>query len=467
MNARRLSERAEALVIDMVCEALTMPSKTVRDPIHGMISLDPKEWLAVNSRVFQRLRGIRQLAMTHLVYPGATHTRFEHSIGVCHVAGRIAKQLGLNDNDEEFEQVRHATLLHDIGHGPFSHVSEGLIEERSGVKGCHEAISAYLIRNDAELRAALGEEACDRAARLVEKVPPRTFLGDIVSGPTDADKLDYLLRDSRYAGVEYGHYDLDRIVDTATVIDKDQPESFLGFEQDGVWAVEGLLLARHHMHRQVYSHKTRVATDIMVTRALTFGIQEGTLPEDAYTIETESDRPKVSAEFIQRYLLETDASVMERLLAQDAENISFKLADRLQARDLLRRTATLTLHRERHEFGAQQYGKILDRSSFEPRCAELEAEIAESLGFEPYLVALYVDSQTNPTYRGPGTQINAGDIMLAYGEGPPDTFESESEIFDEESRAEHSFAHLYTPLLAEEGQRAKAKELMWEALRKV
>jgi hypothetical protein len=454
--------------VNLVCEAPEpVASKTVRDPIHGMIFLEPAEWAAVNSDVFQRLRGIRQLAMTDLVYPGATHTRFEHSIGVCHVAGRLAKTLEVTE--AEYRQVRGAALLHDIGHGPFSHVSEGLIDDRSGVKGCHEAISAFLIRNDSGLVEALGQEACDQAALLIEKVGPRTFLGDIVSGPTDADKLDYLLRDSRYAGVEYGHYDLDRIVDTARVIGRDQPESFLGFEEDGVWAVEALLLARHHMHRQVYGHKTRIATDIMVTRALKFGIEEGAVPAEAYTVDAEGGKPKVTPEFIEWYLPQTDASVTERLLSQNSDRISFKLADRLRCRDLLRRTASIPLHRERHTVGAQQYDKILDRTKFEPRVADLEAEIAEALGCEPYLVALYVDSQTNPTYRGPGTKINSGDIMLEYRDRPPDTFESESEIFDEESRAEHSFAHLYTPFLSDDPQdeaHERAKGLLWEALKK-
>lgn len=463
-SPRRLSS-----AVTWLCEAAPVASKTVRDPIHGMVFLDEKEWAAVNSRVFQRLREIHQLAMTYLVYPGTTHTRFEHSIGVCHVAGRLARKVGVTREEApvEYAQVRHAALLHDIGHGPFSHVSEGVIDELSGVKGCHEAISAFLIRNDAELVAALGQDECDAAAALVEKVGPRTFLGDIVSGPTDADKLDYLLRDSRYAGVEYGHYDLDRIVDTATIIDKGQPESFLGFERDGVWAVEALLLARHHMHRQVYGHKTRIATDIMVTRSLKFGIEEGTLPAAAYRVGVQDGKPNVTPEFVDAYLKETDASVTERLLAQDPTRASYKLADRLRVRDLLRRSATVALHRERQEFGKQQYGRILDRDRFEPRRAELENEIATALGCEPYLVALYVDSQTNPTYRGPGAQINSGDIMLAYHDAQPDSFERESEIFAEESREGHSFAHLYTPQLKEKTEQEKAKELLWEALKKV
>jgi uncharacterized protein len=428
-----------------------------------MIELDEKEWAAVNTPVFQRLRGIRQLAMTHLVYPSATHTRFEHSIGVCHVAGRLAKQLGIEGQD--FEKVRHAALLHDIGHGPFSHVSEGVIDERSKVKGGHELISSYLIRNDADLLEALGAEACDRAATLVEVGEPRTVLRDIVSGPTDADKLDYLRRDGYFAGSDFGRYDLDRIIDTATIIGRDQPESFLGFEEGGVWAVESLLLARHHMHRAVYGHRTRIATDIMVTRALHFGIDEGVLPETAYTLKSENGEPIVTPEFIEGFLLETDASVLERLLAADEANVSHQLADRLMRRDLLRRSASFSLHRERDRLGGEQYGKILSKKRFEPRRPELEGEIADALGVDAHFVSLTIDSQTNPTYRGPGTEINATDIMLEYKHFPPDTFERESEIFNEESRTQHSFAHLYTPRLPDE-QREEARRLLWDALMK-
>src|SRR3954453_6554009 len=111
-----------------------MPKSTVvRDPVHGMIELSPEEWAAVDTPVFQRLRRVRQLAMTHLVYPGALHTRFEHSIGVRHIAHRLAESIGL-DKDER-EVVETAALLHDVGHGVFSHVSEQVIDELSGADG--------------------------------------------------------------------------------------------------------------------------------------------------------------------------------------------------------------------------------------------------------------------------------------------------------------------------------------------
>ena len=117
----------------------------------------------------------------------------------------MARELELPDEEQRI--VRAGALLHDVGHGPFSHVSENVLDDRSGVSGVHEAISVALIRTDPHLRAALGEETCSEA-RLLEDAGGglRSVLGDIISGPTDADKLDYLLRDSRYAGVTYGRY---------------------------------------------------------------------------------------------------------------------------------------------------------------------------------------------------------------------------------------------------------------------
>src|SRR3954464_14092732 len=167
-----------------------MPKSTVvRDPVHGMIELSPEEWAAVDTPIFQRLRRVRQLAMTYLVYPGALHTRFEHSIGVRHIAGRLSKSLDLAE--EHVDTVQGPALLHDGGHGVFSHVSEQVIDELSGADGVHEAVSVAIIRTDASLHRALGRERCERAAEIVGLEGPRSVMRDIVSGPTDADKLDY------------------------------------------------------------------------------------------------------------------------------------------------------------------------------------------------------------------------------------------------------------------------------------
>jgi uncharacterized protein len=437
-----------------------MRSFRIRDPIHQFIDLAPDERKAIDTRCFQRLRGIKQLAMTYLVYPGTQHTRFEHSLGVCDVAARLAEEIELDE--EEVKVVRAAALLHDVGHGPFSHVSENVLDDRNGLTGVHEAISIALIRSDEYLRRAMGEDLCDAAAQLLEDGGRglRSVMSDIVSGPTDADKLDYLLRDSYYAGVSYGAYDLARLIGTATTIDPGGEETYLGFEDGGVWAVEGLLLARHHMHRQVYGHKTRVATDIMIERAISFGIEEAALDAGAYTITSRDGRPEPDEQFLRTYLEQTDEHVMQRLLAQSAATPSRDLATRLVRRQLLRRNARISLHEKRDELGIRLRTILnLDKE----RLAEIEMGIAEQISHPAHLVALHVERPSNPTYRLPGSDINAKDIMLSYKDRVPDYFQRESEIFREEIGNEKSFASLYFPK-DDEIDDQKAQELLWSAL---
>lgn len=188
---------------DRAGEHLT--SKEVRDAVHGLISLTPDEWRVVDSRPFQRLRGVQQLAMTHLVYPGARHSRFEHCVGACYVAGRLADRLAAiapsKMTNDRVAMVRAAALTHDIGHGPFSHVSEFVFEQLTGGEHIHEKISAAILRTDEQVRAALGTERSEWAANLLAGEghgAKRSVERDIVAGPADIDKLDYLLRDSHF-----------------------------------------------------------------------------------------------------------------------------------------------------------------------------------------------------------------------------------------------------------------------------
>jgi uncharacterized protein len=432
----------------------------VRDPIHQLISLNPAEWQAVNSRVFQRLRGIGQLALTHMVYPGARHSRFEHSLGVRHVAGLVCSKLNLQGEDRD--HVLAAALLHDVGHGPFSHVSEQVLDDVSGTRGVHEAISIAIMRTNSELREALGD-LCDGAADLVAGTGGRSVLTDIVSGPTDADKLDYLLRDSYFAGVEYGKYDLPRVIDSVARIGNPAAQTYLGFKHDGLWAVEGLLLARHHMHRQVYGHKTRLATDIMVVRALLAGIAEGLLDPAAYTVPLRDGLPAPNEAFLERFLAETDSSVLETLRHAPEGSVSRDLYDRLAVRRLLRQTETVVMRRSNERLDPLQMAAILDPQQFtRDRAAALEAEIAAELDLPPHLVAIYRDTWSNPTYRRPGTRIDSKDILLQRGDRVA-LLQDESEIFRAEQGEEHNYVYLYAPAM-EEAKTEQAKELLWEKL---
>ena len=191
---------------------------SVRDPVHNFIRLRDRELRLADTPVFQRLRGIRQLALANLVYPSALHTRFEHSLGVCHVAGLMAEELSLGEGDTEL--VRYAALLHDLGHGPFSHVSEAALDRFADKNTVplgqnrdkiHELITARLIQTDRGIQRVVGAHTCEEVARLLSKGHGQPALKAIVSGPLDADKQDYLLRDSNCCGVTYGVYDIHQL----------------------------------------------------------------------------------------------------------------------------------------------------------------------------------------------------------------------------------------------------------------
>jgi HD superfamily phosphohydrolase len=180
----------------------------IRDPIHGFIFREPIEQGIVDTKIFQRLRRLKQLALAYLVYPGALHTRFEHSLGAFHVACRVAKQLQLTS--EEARLVRLAALLHDVGHGPFSHVSEPILERhadkekvRFGPKQqVHELITSQILRQDPELAQWILQKDVEKVIGILDGQSGYSVLHDIVSGPIDADKQDYLLRDSYFCGGE-------------------------------------------------------------------------------------------------------------------------------------------------------------------------------------------------------------------------------------------------------------------------
>jgi HD superfamily phosphohydrolase len=428
-----------------------------------MIELSPAEWRAVDTPIFQRLRRVRQLAMTHLVYPGALHTRFEHSIGVRYVASKLSESLEL-DADEQ-GVIETAALLHDVGHGVFSHVSEQVIDEVSGAEGVHEAVSVAIMRTNPDLHSSLGKERCEQAAEIVALEGPRTVMRDIVSGPTDADKLDYLLRDSYYAGVNYGKYDLHRVIDTARVITPRSAQTQLGFDADGLWAVEEMRMARHHMHRQVYGHKTRLATDIMTTRALRLAIEQGVLPEGAFKVPVKDGEPQIEEDFLAAYLEQTDAGVLETLCTAPAGSAVRDLGERLRDRRLLHQTVSIRLDQQVEKLGDARFASIRDPDEFtSERVAEIEGQIAAELGIDPHLVAIHLDSRANPTYRTPGQPIGPKDIMIQRDDGEPMLMERESEIFTEGAGADLTWLHLYTPALDSDDLDAKAMELLWTAL---
>src|SRR5581483_6496126 len=256
------------------------PRLEVRDPIHGFIYREPDERDIMDTAVFQRLRRLRQLALANLVYPGATHSRFGHSLGAFHLAGKIATALGVDETERRL--VRLAALLHDVGHGPFSHVTEPILKKHSDAKKLgpdikeakiHELISWHIIKSSPELSKLISDRQREQVIGLLKGTWGHSYLQEIVSGPIDADKQDYLLRDSVFSGVKYGVYDQERLSNTL-LIHEDNDDLFLGISIDGIHALEQFVLAKYYMTTQVYRHKIRLITDSMIERAIDLGIEE-------------------------------------------------------------------------------------------------------------------------------------------------------------------------------------------------
>lgn len=233
--------------------------KIINDPVYGFIHIRSELIFDIISHPwFQRLRHIKQLGLTDLVYPGALHTRFQHALGAMHLMGRVLDSLrvkGIEISDEEYEAAQLAVLLHDIGHGPLSHALEHSL--MIGVK--HESISYLLMAelND-EFNAAL-----DLTLKIFRNSYERKFFHQLVSSQLDIDRLDYLKRDSFFTGVMEGTIGIDRIIIMLHVY-HDQ----LVVEEKGILSIENFLNARRLMYWQVYLHKTTVSAERMVVNLI-------------------------------------------------------------------------------------------------------------------------------------------------------------------------------------------------------
>ncbi len=272
-----------------------MATKEFRDPVHGFVHVDESELNIIEEDIFQRLRHIKQLALLYFVYPGVTHTRFEHSLGTMHLSSKLFDFLCkkpetrtvleelCDKNIEKYRRlVRIAALIHDIGHLPFSHVSENILYPEEHEKFGKEMIyktslkdileknySKYDISVDEISFVALGKPEQDAKGKDLSQDELINILHQIIAGDFGVDRIDYLLRDSLHAGVFYGHFDYHRLLETFTIL-KDPRYEFntLGLEVGGLHAAEGLIFARYFMFHQLYYHKTRRIYDEHLKRYL-------------------------------------------------------------------------------------------------------------------------------------------------------------------------------------------------------
>ena len=263
--------------------------RIIRDPLWNNIRVDPLAMRLVDTRAFQRLRYVRQLGHAYLVYPGATHTRFEHALGAYHLARRT---LGMLDERgdlaalpaEEPAIARAAALLHDLGHYPFSHALEeiGTLD--------HEQVARPLITTGdvaAILRAEIAPDAPERVHALIRGAGDSPLQG-LISGSLDLDKVEYLKRDAAMCGVPYGEIDVERLLDSLSiVVDPERGAHGVAVHEKGLSALESLLFAKYQMYRNVYWHHTVRSATAMYKRLVEDALRSGDL--DAHALAAFTD----------------------------------------------------------------------------------------------------------------------------------------------------------------------------------
>jgi len=396
------------------------PEKRIRDPIHGFISLTDKEVNLIDTFVFQRLRGIKQLAHTFLVYPGATHTRFEHSLGVLESASRIADMIESIRNDtDKVRVIRYAALLHDLGQGPFSHVFEDIIRRISNNNNfSHEWITLDLMRSNDEISEVLGDKQ-DSVIDLFESKDHKIERA-IIDGPLDADKMDYLPRDSYFTGVAYGVFDALRVLYTLREI-RIGSESYLGVDRKGLEAIQGLQLARYYMHETVYNHKTRRIADAMIIRSIELAVEEGAIERSLFEYSP-NDK-----DFLNSYVELNDAKLINMVLNRSSKKAR-DIMEALQKRQLfkcvymkdLSKIQPVPLRRKLSRMGKDE-------------TRNLENEIAKELNKDPSLVIIDRQSIRNPIYREPVGIVPEEEIYIQEDDKVPQILSDISPLHSHET----------------------------------
>ncbi len=341
--------------------------KSIRDSVHGDLHLEEFEVRLTDTPEIQRLRRIKQLGFTYLVYPGANHSRFEHSIGTMYLASQLARNLKLDEDTHTL--VRSCALLHDAGHGPFSHVSERVLDSS------HEELTSKLIK-ESQLGDILSEKfSVNEVLKIISGEGP---LGQIISGELDVDRMDYLLRDSHYTGVAYGVIDVERLIYNMKLDD-----GTLLLRSKGVQAAESMLLARYFMYPSVYQHHTTRIVNSMFRRCL------GKLLEKKVINEHE----------IYRY--------------DDTDIISLARSEEGYIQDIMRRLDTRQLYKQVYSLKFDDINnpkRIFQMSA--STILKVEEEIADDLGVDKDFIL--VDVPEYPVFHEMTTPVslNGDTVML-------------------------------------------------------
>ena len=324
------------------------------DPIHDFIRVYHHELPLIDHPIFQRLRRIRQLSGAHLTYPAAQHTRFEHSLGVMHIAGQAGHSLNEKGflKSDDIQVLRLAALLHDIGHGPFSHLYEEIIQKK---KMSHEDFGKQIILKS-EIGDIISKNGFDK--KFITKIAfgnsKFQYLNEIVSGALSADMMDYLLRDGYFTGAEHAKVDHKRITQSLNVHRKK-----LALERSALYSFESMMHSRYQMFKAVYFHKTVRAAEVMLLEALRLSDDEF-----GFTNFNLDEYLKLTDEFILSSLLTSKSSKLRRARQFARDYQDRKLLKCVFERIVTNRTNLKKIHTDELHSQLSQKSKINENEIF-------------------------------------------------------------------------------------------------------
>jgi hypothetical protein len=358
----------------------------IKDPVHGYVYITETEKEIIDSFPVQRLHRLRQLAGAEFVYPGANHTRFEHSVGVMYLAGRLSENPNLSQHlsEDEIQILRIAALLHDVGHGPFSHVFEHLLQKF--LKKTHEDLTTWVIQKS-ELSDTLNNLGYD--PEMIGKLAVgmlhrsgKAFMDQVIRSAVDVDKLDFIVRDTYHTGAEYGYVDVSRLIHMLDVIDEN-----LAVDLGALSALESFILARIESFKSIYFHRVGRAAQIMIAIAME---------------EAKDELGLVDFKSVEEYLAFNDYTVWTML--KNCEK-SRGIMENLERRRLLKCAYDQTFHvRDKtvssifgvEEIRNQMRDKIASEADIDPRLVVIDVPTLPSV---PYRHSVLLEPMEIPVFN--------------------------------------------------------------------
>jgi len=363
---------------------MKMAHLDIIDPIHDFVRVYDNELKIIDTPIFQRLRRIRQLSGAHLIYPGAQHTRFEHSLGVMHIAsmaGQALAEKGVVSFDD-IQILRLAGLLHDIGHGPFSHLFEEIFEEKRKIS--HEDLGRDIILKT-EIGDIISKNGFDK--KLITKLAfgdsKLQFMNEVISGALSADMMDYLLRDGYFTGAEHAKIDHHRLTHSLDVY-----KNKLALDKSSLVNFETMMISRYQMFKAVYFHKTVRAGEVMLLEAM--DLAEGELGLSSMNLD--------------EYLQLSDDVILAKLLNLPEHNSKLKASKKI-ATDYLNRNLFKSV------FETTLTGKAITKKHMQ----ELREEVSKKSKID--INEIFVDSSNTPSIPLSPSKKESKSIILLENDG--------------------------------------------------